>query len=251
MVHMGIFYRLNTSLHRIYYKKFSRTKWKIVRFIGAEFTMQPSNYIDRRMWAEGAYEKEQLAYMLEQTKKQRFDAFIDVGTNFGLYSCIFGANKAVPTIHSFECDPRNIFHLHGHLRMNDLMNTVTVHPYAVGDEESTITFQMASKKSTGHSYVGASTEGFEAITVEQKPLDTVLKHYTGKHLIFKIDVEGYEEAVLEGMRAILENNACFLQIEIVDNMDKQIEMLASIGYKNIHKLGNDWYFTNIPACEET
>lgn len=77
-----------------------------------EFFMQPTNYIDRRMWIEGAYEKPQLTYMLEQAKTLNFDYFIDIGANFGLYSCVLGVSDTVQKIHSFECDPRNVLHLY-------------------------------------------------------------------------------------------------------------------------------------------
>lgn len=253
--------RLNTTLYRFYYKNLSRTKWKIVRCMKAEFFMQPSNYIDRRMWIEGCYEEEQLTYLLEHAQKLSFDAFIDVGANFGLYSCILGANGVVSSIHCFECDPRNLYHLYGHLRMNCLMDSVTVHPYAVGDKEGTIQFQIASDKSTGHSHVGESVEGYDviyskeetkedkSIIIDQIAIDAVFD-FQGKNLLFKIDVEGYEKIALKGMKRVLSKNSCLLQIEIVDDGNEQTEILNSMGYRQTHKIGNDWYFTNSPLQYE-
>ena len=153
---MRILKRLNTSLHRFYYRNFSKSNWKVVRRMNAEFVMRPSNYIDRRMWVEGGYEKQQIQYLLDQSKRAQFDAFLDIGANFGLYTCILGAHKAVPVCHSFECDPRNVYHLYGHVRMNDLMGIVNVHQVAVGDEEKTVKFRTASEESTGHSHAGES-----------------------------------------------------------------------------------------------
>lgn len=212
--------------------------------MGAEFVVRPDNYIDRRMWVEGGYEKAQLAYFIEQARRSPFDAFLDIGANFGLYSCIFGIADSGLAIHSFECDPRNLYHLYGHLRMNGLTDRVSVHPFALGDDVSDIIFQLAPDDSTGRSYVGKSGEGGRSITVRQKPLDQVLS-LKDKKLLIKIDVEGYEESVLKGMRLTLENNTCLIQIEILDDASALPDMFSSIGYENIHRIGNDWYFSNL------
>ncbi len=241
---MSFIYRINTSAHRFWYKRFSRTQWKIVRFMNAEFVMKPSNYIDRRMWVEHCYEKKQIEYLLEQTQKQGCDIFIDIGANFGLYSCMFGATGAFQAIHSFECDPRNLYHLYGHLRMNDLTDTVTVYPLALGDKEKEVTLQLASDKSTGHSHIGINVDGYNSVTVQQKPLDGVLS-LEGKKLALKVDVEGYEEFVIRGMKKTLKKNKCLIQMEIIDNIQEKIEELGSLGYKNINRIGNDWYFSNL------
>ena len=212
--------------------------------MGAEFVVRPDNYIDRRMWVEGGYEKAQLTWFLEQARQSGFDTFIDIGANFGLYSCIFGVADSALTIHSFECDPRNLYHFYGHLRMNGLTDRVTVHPFALGDDVSDIIFQLAPDDSTGRSHVGKNGEGGRSIIVQQKPLDQVLS-LKDKKLLIKIDVEGYEEAVLKGMRSTLENNICLVQVEILGNGSALPGMFSSIGYENTHHIGNDWYFSNL------
>ncbi len=237
-----IYLRLKTSLYRLCYKYLSRTKHKIVRFKNAEFVVRPDNYIDRRMWIEGGYEKAQLAYLRQQARTQNFDAFLDVGANFGLYSCVIGTSELIPALHAFECDPRNLQQLYGHLKMNKLSEKITVHDFAVGDQDSEISFQLAPDDNTGKSYIGE--KGENTITVNQKPLDQVLS-FKNKKLLLKIDVEGYEEHVLKGARNILSNNKCFLQIEILDDDTKRVSALLPEGYKSIHNIGHDWYFTNL------
>ena len=241
---MSVLYRLNTSAHRFWYKRFSTTDWKIVRFMGAEFTIKPSNYIDRRMWVERAYEKEQLERLLGLARSHGCDSFIDIGANFGLYSCIFGVSGAVKAVHSFECDPRNLYHLYGHLRMNELIEKVTVYPFPLGDTEKDIMFQMASAHSTGRSHVSAVGDSEkEGTLLRQRPLDDVLTTNNQK-LVIKIDVEGYETAVLDGMKKLLQNNKAVMQVEIFDSQDEKKEMLAALGYKNLGNIGSDFYFSN-------
>jgi FkbM family methyltransferase len=249
---MNIIRRLKTSIYRSWYKRLSRTNWKVVRFLDAEFVMTPSNYIDRRMCVEGGYEKAQLSYLLQRLEEQPFDAFIDIGANFGLYSCITGCSGRVPVIYSFECDPRNILHFQGHIRMNGLSEIVSLHTIAVGDRNTEITFSMTGDGATGHSHVHENIEGYEkihseqhtTIQVPQKPIDEVLL-LEGKTLAIKIDVEGYEQIALKGMGELLRNNKCLIQIEAFDT-DKSIEnYLGPRGYTCVHRIDDDWYFSNM------
>lgn len=235
--------RLNTSLHRAYYKNLSRTRHKIARVMGAEFVIRPDNYIDRRIWVEGGYEKPQLKYLAAQAAKNPFDAFIDIGANFGLYSCIIAHNKLVGNVYAFECDPRNLYRLYGHIEMNGLRGEVTVHPFALGDRECDIDFILAPDNNTGRSAVGKGDKR-ETIQVRQKRLDDVLK-LIDMNLIIKIDVEGYEENVLAGMKDTLRDNICLIQIEILAEKQEIDAFFADAGYKNLHRIGQDFYYTNM------
>lgn len=235
--------RLNTSLHRTYYRNFSATRFKIRKLMGAEFFICPDNYIDRRIWVEGGFEKEHLEFLMNQARANSFDAFLDIGTNFGLYSCIIGAAGLAPAIHSFECDQRNLYHLYGHLRMNGLIDAVTVHPYALGDANSEISFSPAPDDNTGKSRISAGDTG-KTVRVQQRKLDDVLD-LRNQRLLIKIDVEGYEPKVIAGMAGILKGNKALLQMEILEDNDELARKLGEWGYRNIHRVERDFYFTNM------
>ncbi len=237
------FLRLKTSLYRAFYKHFSKTKHRIVTFRGAEFVVRPDNYIDRRMWIEGGYEKAQIDFVLNAAKQEQFDAFLDIGANFGLYSCVIGASGLIPLTHSFECDPRNIYHLYGHLKINRLTSKTTVHTFAVGDEASEVKFCLAPEDSTGISYVGEHSDGLETIIIEQKPLDSFMD-LNGQKLLLKIDVENHEEAVIKGAQKLLSDNDCLLQIEILDDDRARVIALLPDNYALVQTIGHDSYFKN-------
>ena len=241
-------FRLKTSLARKYYKYLSPTKYKIAKFEGVEFCIRPDNYIDRQLWLEGGYEKKQLQTMLSVARNNHFDTFIDIGTNFGLYSCILGSENAIPEVQSFECDPRNLFQLYGHLAMNNLLEKVTVHQKAVGDEASTKQFSLAHKNNSGTSKIiqdtGAPVND-NSISVEQIKIDDYLP-LISKTLLVKIDIEGYEENALKGMVNTLKNNKCFIQIELWDeNQDRMQALFDDMGYSAIKQIDADFYFTNM------
>jgi FkbM family methyltransferase len=242
-VAVKILKRLNTSIHRAYYKNISSTRHMIAKVMGAEFVIRPDNYIDRRIWVEGHYEKPQMKYLMRQAEMNAFDALIDVGANFGLYSCIVGRNKLAGHVHAFECDPRNLYRLYGHIEMNGLRDTVTVHAHAVGDRDCEIDFIMAPENNTGRSSVGTGDKR-ETIKVKQKIADDVLR-MRDQNLLIKIDVEGYEENVLAGMENTLEHNLCLVQIEVLAEKPELEEFFTDAGYRKINQIGQDYYFTNM------
>ena len=240
-----MFHRLKTSAFRTHYKYFSPTRHKIVRTMGAEFFVRPDNYVDRHMCVSGGYEKLQLNAILDYAGKIEFDAFYDIGANFGLYTCIIGVSGLVSEVHSFECDVRNVYHLYGHVRMNNLLDTVHVHSIAIGDNKKEATLHMAAEDNTGRSSLEEKHVRGRAVSVQQDTIDNLMGA-ENKNLLIKIDVEGYETNVLKGMRGTLKKNKCLLQIEIFDFDDSQaLKLLKDAGYMHIRSIGHDQYFTNI------
>ena len=214
--------------------------------MGAEFFVRPDNYIDRRMWIEGGYEKPQLQFMLKAAREYGFETFIDVGANFGLYSCILGKSDMIKSCHSFECDPRNLYHLYGHIRMNNLFSKVQVHPIAAGDEKGTMILHLGPENSTGRSsltHVQSADNDHEVLMDE---VDAVVD-LKGEKILIKIDVEGFEVNVLKGMKTLLAENQCLIQVEILNSEESQDaqKLLDDTGFKHIHTIGRDFYFTNI------
>ena len=248
--------RFKTSLYRFWYGRVSRTEWKVVRFRGAEFVVRPTNYIDRRMWIEGGYEPEQIDYLLTCARQRSFDVFIDIGSNFGLYSIVLGVNRAASDVHAFECDPRSLAHLTAHMRMNGLLDLVTVHPIAASDAEGSVTFAMAVDTTTGQSKVvpssgasglrasaGSKASRGQVVTVDAQRVDRILD-YRGKSVLIKIDVEGYERNVLRGLDGILRNNVCLVQVEVLEDDASLADELGKLGYREMHRLGNGRFLTN-------
>ena len=64
-----------------------------------------------------------------------------------------------------------------------------------------------------------------------------------KVLIVKIDVEGYEQAVIKGMENLLRNNRCLLQVEVFDpSLEAFVSTMGMLGYRLIIEIGPDRYF---------
>jgi FkbM family methyltransferase len=172
------------------------------------------------------------------------DLFLDVGGNIGLYSCIIGKNTTIPQIITFECDPRNITMFNAHVYMNGLEKRVTLNECAVGESDGKIDLYLASATSTGKSsVVGPATKDHSVKEVPLRAIDNVVS-VKDKTILIKMDIEGFELPALKGMKNILTNNKCWLQVEILpdSNGEATKEYLYETGYVLTHSIGNDNYF---------
>ncbi|WP_205509327.1 FkbM family methyltransferase [Longitalea arenae] len=160
----------------------------------------------------GVYESELTKYFLNNVKED--SVFVDVGANFGYYSCL--AAKRVNAgkggkVHSFEAN-RNAFAL---LQKNIMINwidwnAVSLNYVALSDSEGTVQFKNYKYRFGGSqmdSY-NEDSEGIntaEIVTVNAKKMDQILG--AGARVDFiKIDVEGAEFKVLKGAENVINNN---------------------------------------------
>ncbi|RMH47131.1 MAG: FkbM family methyltransferase, partial [Gammaproteobacteria bacterium] len=193
--------RIKTSIKRRLHG-LKKVKWEVRNYDGANFILNPINYVDRRICFDGGYEKKQRDIFLSLVKETGCRSFIDVGANFGLYSCIVAHKFDDMDICAFECDRRNYAHLLGNLRINEILDRVSTHFVAAGSFNGHVKFAEAGPKNTGSSRVVQNGEGF--VTVEQVRLDDYLNEIRLPCAV-KIDVEGGEVGVLEGMDKLLKN----------------------------------------------
>lgn len=174
--------------------------------------------------------------------------FVDVGAYGGSYSLDAALDDRCRQVIAFEPDTRNRRHLEANLFVNALSYRVDVRPQAV----SQIDGQAAMYKSTAHPsrHFGgcgiidpAAYDQSVAETVETVTLDGAL-NLSGRVLGVKIDVEGHEREVVNGMRRLLAENRCVLQIEIwSEDHGSFIEaILSDLGYRFESHIGPDSYY---------
>ncbi len=122
----------------------------------------------------------------------------DIGANVGLYT-LLAARRVGPAgrVFSFEPGPQNVSFLKRHLVMNRLAN-VTVIEAAVGERSGTGAFDAGPNQSEGR----LTADGNLHVTIVA--LDEMIQ--AGALLdadLMKIDVEGAENLVLHGAKALL------------------------------------------------
>ena len=130
---------------------------------------------------------------------------LDIGANQGLFA--FSASQFVGAqggVHAFEPDP-SLFHaFQGNLERNRVRNVVA-HEFALGAEAGNLHFYK-NPYNGGDNRLRSddSANDHAKTTVEVKPLDSL--DYVVKFDLVKIDVQGWELAVFQGMDKKLESN---------------------------------------------
>ena len=240
------------KLKKLFYRGFKRDKFQIANRKGGVFLLNYKNYIDRKILVDGLYEPEQVAKFAELATNMQAAYFFDIGANIGVYTVQMARIPTIHTIVSFEPMPANRSQLHANLLLNGLSELVEVHPYALSNTDGNAVFLQNKGNSTGRSRIKETNTytlddtKFEEVIVQTKKLDGI-SEIKNQKLAFKIDVEGHELMVLEGMPLILQNNICLLQIESYqESAAITDEFLQKLGYSLITTINADRYYSNSP-----
>jgi FkbM family methyltransferase len=186
-----------------YYKQRGFQKLKIDE-ISAEFDTSNQDAIERIRWMYWR-EKEQVAHVIDELQED--DVFFDIGANLGLYTAFSSKKLKKGKVESFEPYPPNIGILEKNSRRNG--TNIDIHEIALSDDQGTANFQQTDD-SVG-SQVGALAPQNEESTYKVET-DSVDRLVSTTEIpvpnVIKIDVEGAESLVLEGMEKTLERKSC-------------------------------------------
>lgn len=145
------------------------------------------------------------------------DCVLDVGANVGYFTLV-AALLAGPAgeVHAFEPSPQVLPQLQSNAALNPQL-PIVVHAQAVVDRCGTTSFHTAPAERTGYSSIRPlDPECGTALTVPTVSLDSVLPSLPSVRLV-KIDVEGAETLVLQGMVQLIARDQPFIITEIDDS----------------------------------
>lgn len=238
-----------------------RIRYRLMRALGRErfpvtaqglnFVVGHKDLIDYHLARDGAWEPVQLNRFGEVAAKVPFDVFLDIGANAGFYSVMVAANRLAREVIAFEPDPGNYARLKANLEANDLQDEVWALPIALGDKAGEVTLTEAGEHNRGESYITQPDMPEGAIThrVRQVKFDDEYQ-IRGKHILIKMDIEGYEFHALAGMERTLRDNLCYLQVELYSGRLEELkEFFHRLNYRFLGTFEIDHYFTNIRGAE--
>lgn len=157
------------------------------------------------------------------------DIVYDIGANAGLYTIFCALSKEV-SVQAFEPVPSNAELLRENLALNNV--EADLQEIAVGADNDKVNMSQPNRIAHGTTeIVGYSDD--DTITVELRSIDSLVGGYFEPPDIVKIDVEGHENAVIDGMTSVLEDNPPrVLFIEIHNDVDKNTiySTLSDAGY---------------------
>jgi FkbM family methyltransferase len=144
------------------------------------------------------YEPEVWGHLMQCV--QPGDIIADVGAYVGLYTVAL-AQRVGPggKVIAFEPDPDSFDGLSRHVTLNGLTGNVELCRAVVGCEDGAVAF--AAGRGSESRVAAADEASAESLMVPVVRLDSVL--CGGRLDVLKIDVEGYEELVLQGARGLL------------------------------------------------
>ena len=188
----------------------------VVENYGFQYRGTTGNMIDDSVLLFGAWEKHILFFIEDYAKATgtQDTAFVDVGANTGQYT-LFMASRA-KEVHAVEPYPPVIRKLHANVALSKFTN-VTVHELGLGVKEGVMPF--LAPVGTNHG-IGTFHED-PALKGQLKPGgniriaagDDILKN-VARIGSMKIDIEGFEESALKGLRQTLEKHRPMMVLEV-------------------------------------
>lgn len=164
--------------------------------LGLNYIVPTGSLIGRLLRQNGMYEEHIVNWVTANIQPRGL--FVDVGANFGWYSCLFA--KMADQVVLFEPEPSNASLLERNLRLNGATN-YKLYQAAAGSAESTATLHKAHKGNPGaHSLVGGGYSAGNMMVPVVRLDDTVPP---GPISLLKMDIEGFELEALRGGRDTL------------------------------------------------
>ncbi len=242
---LPILKRLIPSLHKRAVQLIWTKGHGVVRREGALFLLDLNASHDRIILQHGLLEAAQRAFFFGKAGEKNCDMLIDIGANAGLYSIFAALEERFADIVAYEPNQLCYDRMRANLLLNGLTDKVTTRRSAVSDHNGEVPFIYSPKNNDLFSQVVA--EGSSRDTVPSIRLDDEWP-ISGRRIAIKMDIEGHERTALNGMKLLLRNNDCFLQVECWEqNAEPFIAAMQAGGYRLIRRIGEDCYFEKLPA----
>ena len=214
-------------------------------FFGFKYKGNTHNHIDRYVYYFGAYERGMLHFIEETLRNSQEKIFIDIGANIGHHSLF--ASKYAKQVFSFE--PYHLVRtsIEEKIKDNNIKN-ITILPFALGEKDEELTFFEPSDANTG---TGSFVEGFMESNEDnglklqiKKGVDVFQELKINNVSLIKIDTEGFEPAVLQGLLPVLRKIKPTIIMEFSSGSDKNFEEKSEL--KEFLKAEYDMFLLDNP-----
>jgi len=220
--------------------------WKInYNYFNVVFCLDINEPMDKEILFFDDYEIKQINYLIESIKKNKIDYFIDVGANSGLYSLILAKKFKHLKIKSFEPIESTNLKFKKNLSLNPTINNIESFNFGLSNNNTKLLMKAYKKNDyiqKGGYGVATKNEDLSNLHTEYaffKKADDILI-LLNKHILIKIDTEGHEKKILDGMSRIISENKTMIQIEIFDkNFETVHNFLKNMQFKIINHIKSD------------
>lgn len=205
-----------------------------------KFWVMPYDPICREILESGFYEKELLLAM-QYLAKDKNGIAVDVGANIGNHTIFF--SRIFPRVIAFEPVPRNCWILKANLHLNRISN-VTLVEKGLGAREEFLLLVNDDPENTNDGFNLEPIDSSQAlgnayqIAVVRGDYELEALGVSGGIAIIKIDVEGFEPQVLQGLeKTILKHRPIiFWEAFTHETANTSVEILQAMGYRYFYHI---------------
>lgn len=206
----------------------------------------------RTHYIDHDYEKFSLQILKNNLNADKI--FLDIGAHYGAYS-LYAAKAAGSKVIAIEPVSENFDLLNQNVKTNHLEKLITTHNYAISDANGEAEFNIPWASDSAGFYEHPNAETIRKQKVQVRKIDDLV----GKSRVdvIKIDTEGHEVSVLQGMAKTLKNNPqakliIELNPECLKRAGKSVEeLLATIaGHDKEIYIVNEDTFTLIRLSDQ-
>jgi len=171
---------------------------------------------------------------------------LDVGSNIGYYACLeSNAVGNTGKVISIEPSPINYKYLKKNIELQNMSNT-EVYNFACGNKNGEIQFLVSDRSNWSRvateKFIDAPPDAIlQTINVPVKTIDLLIEEKSLQRLDFiRMDVEGYEVNIVEGMHQTLEKFKPLLHMEVhlfllgISETKKLLQNIQKHGYEILY-----------------
>jgi len=177
------------------------------------------------------------------------DTFWDVGAHIGTYSCFAGRSSEIDVV-AIEAHPGNVRKLRSNIGRNAIEDRSTVVNVGLGSESGLVTLRLSDEYGASHSFFTRSDiDQGEELIVGTATGDE-LARVVGEPDVVKIDVEGGELDILEGMGGVLDDcRTVYCEVHRIYDVDVDAveRVLSDAGFENISEIQSNEKTVNLVA----
>jgi FkbM family methyltransferase len=211
---------------------------------GLRYEGNTGNLIDSNIFYYGAYEKHVLFFLRDVMQSAYGDAgvFLDIGANTGQHSLFMSPHARA--IHAFEPFQPVLVRFRAAVAMNGITN-ITIHPIGLGNENSRKPFFQPAESNHG---TGSFVDGFfdanqRGGELEIRVGDEVLRNSGVTSIaLIKMDVEGYEKLVLQGLRRTLDSSRPVVAFELSTDPQSRLSIKTKDELRSLFPNTYDFFY---------
>ncbi len=178
------------------------------------------------------YESE--VFKILATRLPHYDLIVEIGANVGVFTVFLGKyiqqKNLDCQIYAFEPSRKAFFRLQENLRINRLHN-VQVFNCGIAHKTGFMKFYEPEEHLTNGSLIAEFAANFsdrvqanDALFVDANTLSSLLEH--GNNILLKIDVEGFEKWILQGMESIILTKKPEIVLEVLPVTETDLNTLG-------------------------